>query len=777
MAKRLRQTCLNLPSKRQEVHSVEEVDENEDLSFDQGMDFRLDDDVEGTESSTEESQEVTDCECQSSCCTNEVKPYQPTNKTILSSMAKNGRNFIDKWYNTFPWLTICTTRKKVFCFYCKKAKNRGLLSFSTKAESTFTNIGFDNWKKALEKFRSHSHCSAHAESVLKCQMLETAPISQQLSSQLQKEQSYRRQALLKQLHCLRFLLRQGLAIRGHTEVEGNLQQLLIMWSAYDSSLKRWLKENKYLSPVIVNELITTMGLSVLRSLLKDIQTCSPAWYAIIADEATDAANREQLNVSIRWVNSDYEVSEDPVGLYCLPDTKSDTLYSVVTDILTRCTLPLCLCRGQAYDGASNMQGTRNGLASKIRKDVPAALPVHCLAHCLNLCLQDAGRKLPFLRDALDTVREVVKLIKLSPKRAHLFSEKLAQPDNSGVTLKPLCPTRWTARTEAIGAVINDYSILMEALDEIHQTTRDEYGLKAAGLLSALEKFSMLFGLKLGYLVFGASETLSKSLQGKDTSLQEAISAVNLAKKFYRRQRTEEAFSQFYDKVVDAANELDIAKPQLPRYRRAPRRLDDGSQPHQYNGPKDFFRHQYFQACDLLLQELEDRFEQRQLLPPVISLENLFLEAANGKPYEKSIQDVQSSCYKDDINFELLQKQLPLLADLVHEGLPSVKEVTSVRTICDAMNTQSVYKSLLSEVHNLLRLYLTIPVTSATSERSFSALKRVLTYLRSSMSEKRLNNCLLLHVHKQLTDSCDMEEIAKEFVTANIERRNYFGVFC
>ena len=54
--------------------------------------------------------------------------------------------------------------------------------------------------------------------------------------------------------------------------------------------------------------------------------------------------------------------------------------------------------------------------------------------------------------------------------------------------------------------------------------------------------------------------------------------------------------------------------------RTPARLDDGSQPHRYATPKDYFRHQYFQACDLLTRELEDRFQQRDLLPPVISLE-------------------------------------------------------------------------------------------------------------------------------------------------------------
>jgi len=106
----------------------------------------------------------------------------------------------------------------------------------------------------------------------------------------------------------------------------------------------------------------------------------------------------------------------------------------------------------------------------------------------------------------------------------------------------------------------------------------------------------------------------------------------------------------------------------------------------------------------------------------------------------------------------------------------VSKVTSIRTICEAMNTQAVYKSMLSEVHNILRLYMTVPITSATSERSFSALKVVNTYLRSSMSEKRLNNCFILHVHKEITDSCDMVAIAQEFIAVNTERRKFFGVF-
>ena len=150
------------------------------------------------------------------------------------------------------------------------------------------------------------------------------------------------------------------------------------------------EKKKYISPAIVNQQISNMGLAVLRTLLDSIKSLSPPWYVLIADEATDVANHEQLNLSIRWVSDDYGISEDPVGLYVLPNTKAETLYFVITDILTRCLLPLDMGRGHEYDGASMMQGVRSGLASYIKHDNPTALSVHWLPHCLNLCLQEEG---------------------------------------------------------------------------------------------------------------------------------------------------------------------------------------------------------------------------------------------------------------------------------------------------------------------------------------------------------------------------------------------------
>ena len=64
----------------------------------------------------------------------------------------------------------------------------------------------------------------------------------------------------------------------------------------------------------------------------------------------------------------------------------------------------------------------------------------------------------------------------SPKRLHLFSSKLQE--TGGVTLKPLCPTRWTARIPATEAFLTDYTLLLETFGGSTFYPLDEYGLKA-----------------------------------------------------------------------------------------------------------------------------------------------------------------------------------------------------------------------------------------------------------------------------------------------------------
>ena len=70
----------------------------------------------------------------------------------------------------------------------------------------------------------------------------------------------------------------------------------------------------------------------------------------------------------------------------------------------------------------------------------------------------------------------------------------------------------------------------------------------------------------------------------------------------------------------------------------------------------------------------------------------------------------------------------------------------------------------------------MPSTNSTSKRSFSALFRVKTTLRSTMGQQRLNNFMLIHVHKERTYLLNPTKIANEFVMESEHRVRMFGKF-
>jgi hypothetical protein len=439
MAKRQATLFSVLSSKRRRVSDCEceEVVPDETAMTNElsGSEELVDEETNEADSQIASETMDTTTGCSPQCCSSEEKAFQPSDKPSIQLLSSKNRSFQSSWYKKFPWLSVCIQRKKVFCFYCRYAVKRNWLTFSKNSEKIFTEKGFQNWKKAIEKFKAHEGSLSHKEANVKWIAQGRPTIGSQISSQVKKLQQTRRAGLICQLRGIQYLARQGIAFQGHTELEGNLKQQLLTWSLEIEDLRIWVKENRFTCHQTVNELISIMGQTLLRDLLEKIQKGNPAWFSVIADEATDVCNAEQLNLSIRWVNSKYEVFEDTVGLFRVPNTRAETLFTVIKDLLTRCNLPLSLCRGQAYDGAANMQGKRSGVAARLLSENPAAIPVHCFAHSLNLCLQGVGKNVVCIRDALEIVKEIGKLIKLSPKRFHLFSTKLQQASDSGVSLK------------------------------------------------------------------------------------------------------------------------------------------------------------------------------------------------------------------------------------------------------------------------------------------------------------------------------------------------------
>ena len=120
----------------------------------------------------------------------------------------------------------------------------------------FISKGFTNWKVATVKFTIHASSKCHKEAVLKIVTLpsSTKNVAECLSTQLKREKLERRQCFLKVLSNIRFLARQGLALRGHGDHESNSNFLQLMKLSGeledDSRIRGWLekKTDKYTLP-------------------------------------------------------------------------------------------------------------------------------------------------------------------------------------------------------------------------------------------------------------------------------------------------------------------------------------------------------------------------------------------------------------------------------------------------------------------------------------------------------------------------------------------------
>ena len=68
-----------------------------------------------------------------------------------------------------------------------------------------------------------------------------------------------------------------------------------------------------------------------------------------------------------------------------------------------------------------------------------------------------------------------------------------------------------------------------------------------------------------------------------------------------------------------------------------------------------------------------------------------------------------------------------------------------------------------EIQTLLKLLMVSPAGLCDAERSFSALRRLKTWLRNSMTQIRLNAIMICNIHKEKLEELDTDDILKSFI--------------
>ncbi|CAN6725893.1 unnamed protein product [Malus baccata var. baccata] len=270
------------------------------------------------------------------------------------------------------------SKNVVFCRSCYLFK----LEIPDQAgNDNFTSKGFHNWKK---KCRLRVHVggpnSAHNQALLHCEALMNQNQHIQTIVHKQSDQAcidYRTR-LNASLDCIRFLLRQGLAFRGHDESEdssnkGNFLELLKFLADHNEGIKDVVFKNapenlKLTSPDIQKDLVYAAACETTNAIMFDIG--DDAFFSVLVDESRDISVKEQMVVVLRYVNTNGQVVERFVGIKHVPNTTAISLKEAIDQFFSIHGLSISRLRGQGYDGASNMQeilGITNVLSHALQK--------------------------------------------------------------------------------------------------------------------------------------------------------------------------------------------------------------------------------------------------------------------------------------------------------------------------------------------------------------------------------------------------------------------------
>jgi hypothetical protein len=288
----------------------------------------------------------------------------------------------------------------------------------------------------------------------------------------------------------------------------------------------------------------------------------------------------------------------------------------------------------------------------------------------------------------------------------------------------------------------------------------------------MQSFEFFYGLMLGELLLNHTDNLSKALQSARISAAEGQKVAEMTVRTLQSLRSEETFALFWNKVTKAACDLGVNDPVLPRQRKRPKRHDSGigeARIPESDTVEDYYRPIFYEALDLIVNGIKERFDQ-QGYKVYVKLEELLIKAANKKEYEEEFKFI-AEFYMGDFDEGLLATQLGVLSS----NLPSNSSSYDLVSVLDYLKSLSqAQKALMSEVCKIASLVLVMPASNALSERSFSALRRVKSFLRTTMSQARLNSIMTLHVHKSLTDNLSLLEVANEFVRESRHKQTLFG---
>ena len=700
------------------------------------------------------------------------------------------RSFQSSWLQKYHGLAFSPILGGGVCIYC--------FLFAPSIEGLLVSSAFtSNYRKASTILGEHFvgkdgrgkgyHFSAlqAAENFIRVMEGVQEPVMNQLAREVQARVEANRHKLKSIIKTVIFCGKQNIPLRGHRDDSihlqvadnnpGNFQKLLeFRIDAGDTALSDHFqtahKRATYRSKTTQNELVDICGQFIQNTLLSEIREAK--FYSIAADEVTDQANHEQLSLTLRFVDAQDNIRTEFMGfLYC-ESTSGEFIANRIMDKLDEWGIPLENCRGQTYDGAGNMSGAQRGTAARISGRNNKAIYTHCSSHKLNLAVVKA-LTVPGVRNMMDTADKIVRFYAFSPKRQlnlESWIEQVHEEDQARVKkLQSMCKTRWVQRHDALNIFVELHEAIANSLEDI-STNRNDWNaasvMDARSFLAAITDFHFIASLQITRDILAYVHPISISLQSNTQDVMKAMTEVQNVIQALQEQRdnVDDFHTRIYGAMVAMADSVNVQPT-------APRRVN--RQRHRANAPAGTVEEYYkrnvtIPVLDELIAALNDRFgpTQRQyadamnIIPTVIQRENR-------ADTEAAIQRF-ANLHRDDLpNPQNIEAEIHIWVNRwTGEGVVDPPN-TAGQTI------KAIDQAFFPNLHVLAKLLCTTGVTSCECERSFSALRRLETYLRTTMSEVRINGLALMHVHYGV--QIDLDWVGTEFAQRNPRRMKLINI--
>lgn len=650
------------------------------------------------------------------------------------------RSFNKEVYSKYDWLCGCSKTNSLFCFPC-------LLFCRISGDKNWSRNGINDLAHLSDKINTHEKSSSHINAHLNLMLLGKQNIRQlsnayRLSIQKHNETvANNRYILSKIINCIKFCGAFELALRAHDENSDfenpEILRGLINFSAeLDTTLKLHIQQStvfKGLSKTIQSEILECMLLVIRKNISNEIKQAN--LFSVITDEITDASTQFQISIVFRYILSDGTPVERFWGFFNPSGHDAKSLSECIKYNLKEITDNNDKLISQSYDGAAAaISGQLFGAQKLIRDEYKHAHFVHCYAHKLNLILCKATTQNRDVRFFFSNLTDVTNFFSNSPQRVAILDEIVNRriPQSSN--------TKWNFQSSIVNTVYENRELLIECMEEIGNTFDQTNVInQTCAIRRMLNDDTFIFWLNVFHCLMPHINILYNQLQ------KQSIDSIKVTNEIYRFEENIKKERQNFDHFQ---NEMPIEVTQCKKKRK----LADDTLLSRIVAAKE--------VCDILIVSAKERFEFKSHL----NASRLFI-SANFSLYEKNFPQH----YVDDtIETYPFLNRIKLKAEL-----EIIYRRTDFRCIAGAVNLlqfiiDNNLEKIFSETFKLIRIIVTIPMTSTESERSFLTLKKIKTFLQNTMEEDQLNALAMLSIEKKMVNQINNfnEEVIKEFMKKN-----------